>query len=1056
MMQLNVRTAYSPLQSMIRLSPYLDELKRRGASTAAICETTLTGVPAFVSECQKRDLLPVVGYEQDMKEVDEFNILWYAKTGRGLQVLYRLASGQEAEECSELIAILEPKRQATEDETRLRRQVVNWMGYAKNATVYLGVKMARSTVERDSRERYRVVAQELGLETIPIDPVRYLRRDDADAYQALRAIDEGTPFQEQKVNRQAHLKSDEELREHFIEHEQRLLKQWAQTQETLTLPKQSRPLPRVADDSMGKLRELAHDGLLAHGLVDETAKARLRYELDVIETTGFADYFLIVEDLVRHAKAVGIRVGPGRGSAAGSLVSYTLGITTVNPLKYGLLFERFLNPERITMPDIDIDIEDERREELLDYLVDRYGRSHVGQIGTLSTLGAKASLRDVARVLEFSKDETDAAAKQIAKETTLQGIEQKQTIYRWFSGSEKRRQLLHLAQAIEGLPRQRSIHAAGVVIGSEDLIETTPLDTGSSERFVTQYLMKALEQQGLLKIDLLGLRNLTRLRQMEQLIRRERPDFSMEELPEEDSATLRLFARGDTDYIFQFESNGMKQTLREVKPTRFEDLVATMSLFRPGPMKFIDLYAKRKAGQPYQTVHPILAEVLETTYGVIVYQEQIMEITRRVAGFTLAQADLLRRAISKKNSASVESEKVRFLEGAVQNGLAQTTAETLYDQIERFAGYGFNRSHAVAYTKISYALGYMKAHYPQVFSLVSIDQPERLVRAMRDKRLPALPPDIWISDYRSTLEGKGIRLGIQVLRGISERDFKALKEAAKSSQTITTLLTTVGWGKKERAKIELLLYGGAFDRATHGDRGLAEQEVLDYFTMASNTLLPDELASLGKRATTKAVTRTATDWARLEREALGFWLTYSPLMTAMTPQVETTHFHDVSSEMEESVYLVCYIEQLREFKTKRAQSMGVMQAVDGYSNEEVVIFPKQYDMYKRSLYVGNVLLIEVKVQDRAGERQFVLERLRPLGQDVLFIKLPSKNELAPLERVLEIAPGDIPVVVRYADTNETKTLPGLYAIRHEEELFAQLRIQFGEANIILKNVPRSN
>ncbi|WP_026832334.1 DNA polymerase III subunit alpha [Exiguobacterium undae] len=1054
MIQLNVRTAYSPLQSTIRMDRYLDELKQRGAHAAAICETTLTGVPAFIAGCEQRDLLPIIGLEQDQEE-DELTILWYAKTSEGLKALYRLSSQMPVEDHSDLIAILAPKRQVPDDEARLRRLVSQWISLAQNSTVYLGVKAARSTVERESREHYRQAAYALGIETIPIDPVRYLRRDEAEAYQAVRAIDEGTTFQEQKINRTAYLKSNEELQEHFKERERMLVERWATTQETLVLPFQSRPLPRVTENSDQALKKLAHDGLLAHGLVDAVATDRLQYELNVIEKTGFADYFLIVEDLVRQAKANGIQVGPGRGSAAGSLVSYALGITTVDPIKYGLLFERFLNPERISMPDIDIDIEDERREEVLDYLVERYGRAHVGQIGTLSTLGAKAALRDVARVLEFSKDETDAAAKQLGKATTLQGLEQKATIYRWFSGSEKRRQLLQLAQAIEGLPRQRSIHAAGVVIGSDDLIETTPVDRNASDRFVTQYLMKALEQQGLLKIDLLGLRNLTRLRQMEHLIQHTHPGFSVEQIPEDDAVTLRLFSKGETDQIFQFESAGMKQTLREVKPTRFEDLVATMSLFRPGPMKFIDLYAKRKAGQPYQTVHPILAEILQSTYGVIVYQEQIMEITRRVAGFTLAQADLLRRAISKKSSQSVESEKKRFIDGALGNGFEASVAETLYDQIERFAGYGFNRSHAVAYTKISYALGYMKAHHPQIFSLISIDQPERLVRVMREKRLPALPPDVWMSDYRSTLEGKGIRLGLQTLRGITEKDFHSLREAAKTSQTITQLLSAVGWGKKERTKIELLLYSGALDRATHGDRALAEQEVLDYFTMASNTLLPDELASLGRRKTVAKTSRTATDWARLERESLGFWLTYSPLMTAMKPQVETTHFQAISAEAEQTHYLVCYIDQLREFKTKRAQTMAVIHAVDGYTTEEVVVFPKQYELFSRSLYVGNVLLIEVKAQEREGNRQFVLERLRPLGQDVLFIKLPSKNELAVLERILETAPGDIPVVVRYADTNETKPLPGIYAIQHNEELLAQLRIRFGETNIVLKNVPRS-
>jgi DNA polymerase-3 subunit alpha len=435
-------------------------------------------------------------------------------------------------------------------------------------------------------------------------------------------------------------------------------------------------------------RTHAEEGLLAHGHESKEAEERLAYELSIIEQTGFADYFLIVEELIRRAKAKGIHVGPARGSAAGSLVSYALGITTVDPLKYGLLFVRFLNPERISMPDIDIDIEDERREEVLEDLVMRYGKGHVAQIGTFSTLGAKAALRDVGRALEFSNDVRDAAVKQLGNSTTLQGIEQNKQTYPWFSGSEKRRQLLQLAQAVEGLPRQRSVHAAGVVIGSENLVETTPLETGPNERYMTRFLMQALERQGLLKIiDLLGLRNLSRLRRMEELIRREHPSFTLSQIPEEDHVTFQVFARAETDDIFQFESPGMKETLREVKPNRFEDLVAPMSLYRPGPMKFIDLYAKRRAGQPYQMVHPVLEEVLASTCGIIVYHEQVMEITRRVAGFTLAQADILRRAISKKSTDSLEQERLHFLEGARTNGFDDTVAHSLYEQIERFAGY---------------------------------------------------------------------------------------------------------------------------------------------------------------------------------------------------------------------------------------------------------------------------------------------------------------------------------------------------------------------------------
>jgi len=1049
MVQLNVRSAFSHLESTIRLPEYLDELKARGASMAALCETTLTGLPAFVSLCEERDLKPVIGIESVVELEDPLRVLWFAKSTKGLGTLYRIASKETYTADEQLYAIVIPTKQATETE-RLRREIVQWVGALGKAEVLIGVRAARSTVDRDSRDRYRQVAGEFGIETIPIDPVRFLRRGEHEAYQALRAISESLPFEDVKIEKDAYLKTVAELRDQFTEQELKTASRIAQGIH-FELSVQSSPLPQVAPDSNDALRNNASAGLLARGLDSPEASERLEYELGVIGKTGFADYFLIVEDLVRHAKEEGIRVGPGRGSAAGSLVSYALGITEVDPLRYGLLFERFLNPERISLPDIDIDIEDERREEVLDYLVERYGATHVAQIGTLSTLGAKAALRDVARALSFSKDETDAAAKQLKQLTTLSDIESSKEIYRWFSGSEKRRHLLHLAQAIEGLPRQRSVHAAGVVIGSRPLLETTPLDVGNNGRRVTQYLMGALERLGLLKIDLLGLRNLTRLSQMERLIRHVHPDFDVALIPEDDKSTYRLFARGDTDHIFQFESSGMKQTLRDVKPSEFEDLVATMSLFRPGPMKFIDVYAKRKAGLPYQIPHPAIEQILRPTYGVIIYQEQVMEITRKVAGFSLAEADLFRRAISKKNSETLDREREHFISGALANGYPKGDADTLYEQIERFAGYGFNRSHAVAYTKISYALAYIKAHFPQIFILVSTEQPAELVRSLREKRIPVHPPDAWLSSYAASLEGRGVRLGLKTLKGISERDATAIKEAAKEHATIPGLLETLGWGKKERAKIELLLYGGAFDRATHGDRALAEQEVLDYFTVSSSTLLPDELASLGKRPSIVRERREDADWARLERDALGFWLTYSPLSTAKDPGVETKRWHEAEQE---AFYLVCYLEEIRKFKTKRGQTMGVPSAATGYSTEEVVVFPQQFAAYGRSLYEGNVLLIEVKPQEREGRRQFVLERLKPLGRDVLFVKLPSRNELALLEQMLEMVPGDVPVVVHYADIAETKSLPEIYAVRPDADLIGRLKAEHGERNVVLKNVKR--
>ena len=704
---------------------------------------------------------------------------------------------------------------------------------------------------------------------------------------------------------------------------------------------------------------------------------RLREELLVICSMGFAGYFLIVWDIIRFARSRGIPVGPGRGSAAGSLVAYALRITDLDPLVYTLLFERFLNPERVSLPDIDMDFCMDRRGEVLNYVVEKYGSDHVAQIITFGTLGAKAAIRDVGRVLEMPYADADKVAKLVPNQLNItleQALDTEPRLRELVETDPKVRELMTIAQSLEGLARHASTHAAGVVISEGLLTDHVPLYKGANDEIVTQYSMGDVEKIGLVKFDFLGLKTLTMIRRAETLINDGRPDqpaLHVDRLPFDDAKTFALLSSGKTTGIFQLESSGMRDLLTGFKPDRFEDIIAIIALYRPGPMDLIPDFIKRKQGKiPIAYELPELEPILKDTYGVIVYQEQVMAIANRVAGFSLGQADILRRAMGKKKPEEMEKLRVKFLEGARQKKIADKKAEKLYELIQKFAGYGFNKSHAAAYAVVCYQTGYLKAHYPTEFmaALMTSDMgnQDKIVgyfTECRDLGIKVLGPDVNESQKNFAVVDAAIRFGLAAIKNVGEGAVDSVLAIRADSGRFTSFFNfcqRVDLHKVNKRMLEGLIKAGAFDSlgAKRSQlMAMLDQAVEDGAAaqrereMGQTNIFGEALNGGSPHAHVEPVLPNLPEWdqaqrLKYERELTGFYITAHPLAryeaTIHALATATTAGITELSDGKE-VRLCGIIATVKSMLTKKGDRMAYVTLEDLQGTVEVIVFP---DLFK--------------------------------------------------------------------------------------------------------------
>ncbi|MDA8215257.1 MAG: DNA polymerase III subunit alpha [Nitrospiraceae bacterium] len=844
--------------------------------------------------------------------------------------------------------------------------------------------------QEDVNKKLIELSQELHIPLVATNDCHYLRKDDAKAHDILLCIQTGKTVKDEKRMRMStnefYFKSPDEMLQAFHEMPEailntRMIAERCNLDFVLgksLLPKYDMP-NGISPDSY--LEELAFDGLKTkfRGNPSQSYIDRLKMELRMIRKMGYSSYFLIVWDFISYARKNGIPVGPGRGSAAGSLVAYCLDITEIDPIKYNLLFERFLNPERISMPDIDVDFCKDRRPEVINYVSEKYGSDHVAQIITFGTMAAKAAIRDVGRVMDIPYAEVDKIAKlvpghNISIDEALKIEPQMKELY---DSNPTVKELLDIAKRLEGLSRHASTHAAGVVISPEPLTDFMPLYKNPSEETITtQFDMGSVESVGLLKFDFLGLKTLTVLEKTVDYIKQQGKEIILSEIPLEDKETYKLLSSGEATGIFQLESAGMRDILVKMRPNRFEDLIALVALYRPGPIGsgMIDDFIKRKKGETEVEYElPQLKEILDETYGVILYQEQVMRIANKIATFSMGQADLLRRAMGKKKPEEMEKQKEVFISGAIANGIPEKKAARLFELMAFFAEYGFNKSHSAAYAYLAYQTAYLKAHYPVEFMTANLsadmgdtDKIVKLINECRNMSIEILPPDINESEREFKIVGSSVRFGLEAVKGVGSSAIEIILQERQNApfESFDEFLSRVDNKRVNKKVMESLIKAGAFDSLYSDNRFTARAKAMDALTSSSkaNSFGP------GLFGDNETVADTVQPWDEAallsyEKEALGFYISGHPLtryrrtLSAMDViQLSAVEDKDERSD-------ICVAGVISEMKI-RAKEKGVtayLTLEDETGSCEMLVFP---DLYKKSsdlLKKGNLLMIKGQV-----------------------------------------------------------------------------------------------
>lgn len=1009
-----LRTSADLLQSTIRLEQCVQFLQQQKAEACAIVNSTLYGLMPFWRSMQQANVHAVVGLRVDVAVEDTvIPVVLYAKTNDGYRAIVKISSAISTRADHVLpLKWLQAYQHGTiamipYAEGFIEQQTVEAFQQAYTQQLYIGISRPNG-VRHITEERTVALAEALSIPIIATQENRYVQREQSFAYTVAQAIQTGIKLVDEELHAQP---------EHFMPTAQqwhdafRDVTHWLEAASAMllschvTMPEKALMLPQypladgvTADEA---LRKLAYDGL-AKRLPEATDvySERLNYELGVIAQMNYSDYFLIVADFMRYAREHNILTGPGRGSSASSLVAYTTFITDVDPLQYGLVFERFLNPERVTMPDIDIDFVDTKRNDVIQYVAKKYGAQHVAQIITFGTLSAKAVARDVARMFNFPPDMLDAISKAIPNKngvTLDEAYAQSPALQQLVHMSPRHEQWFAVAKELEGLPRNASTHAAGVVLSPKPLVDVIPVEQGHDGVYLTQWPMQEVEAVGLLKIDFLGLRNLTILETIRRSIYYSHGRMlDFEKIPLHNEATFALLQRGDTSGIFQLESAGMKEALRQICPTHFLDVVAVNALYRPGPMDFIPSYARRKHGEeavvmPHEALRPILQE----TYGVIIYQEQILKIAAVMAGFTYGEADLLRRAISKKNETVLKEQRGKFVSGAIAKGFDEETARDVYALIERFADYGFPKSHAVAYSYISYYLAYLKANFPANFYAAlctsSIGNQERLhqyIQEAKERGIVVLPPSLHKSQRIFTVENGAIRYGLSAIKGVPQPFLAQLMTVRKQKGTPFTsmyeLAIYLSAKHFTQKHIEPLIKAGAFDDFGH-DRATLLATLSGAMQHASlyrpddATPMSESVASMRLKYT-KVPPLSMKDVLQYEKEALGFYVSAHPV-----EQLAPEHLHGRTTALQlmhiedgAFVKVVGAIEDVRLLRTKKGEQMAFVTVEDETGTISCTIFPQLFAHVSQTLTSGQLVVAEGQIEVRFGKRQLKTKALHHL------------------------------------------------------------------------------
>lgn len=1154
---LHVHTEYSLLDGAGRVARLVERAKELGMSSIAITDHgVMYGVVEFYKQAKKNGIKPIIGCEvyvaaRGMKDRDpkldsnQYHLVLLAKNEEGYRNLIKLVSlgftdGFYYKPRVDLAVLRQYSGGLIALSACLAGKVATELANgnyetAKNAALeyreifgegnfYLELQDHGIQEQQLVNQELVRLSKETGIPLVATNDVHYVNREDSKSQDILLCIQTGKSVEDEGrlkfQGNEFYLKSPDEMYELF-KYAPESIGITAEIADKCNLDfefgKVHLPAFEVPEgfDSNSYLKHLCYEGLgRKYEVITDELRERAQYELSVITQMGYADYYLIVWDYVKFAKDHGIMVGPGRGSGTGSLVAYCLGITNIDPIKYNLIFERFLNPERISMPDFDVDFCYARRQEVIDYVIGKYGKDRVAQIITFGTMAARAAIRDVGRALNISYAQVDLIAKKIPFElgmTIDRALEINPELRKLYEEDESTRYLIDMSRSVEGMPRHSSTHAAGVVISKKAVTEYVPLQM-NEDVITTQFTMGTLEELGLLKMDFLGLRTLTVIRDTLELIKSggmEPPD--MEKLDYDDPEVYRMISQGETYGVFQLESTGMTSFMKELKPNCFEDIIAGISLYRPGPMDQIPRYVKNKHNPAeVKYMHPALEPILNVTYGCIIYQEQVMQIVRDLGGYSMGRSDLVRRAMSKKKADVMAKERENFIKGivdeegkvlvpgCVRNGIPADIAANIFDDVAKFAGYGFNKSHAAAYAIVAYQTAWLKRYYPVEFTAALItsimDSSKKVAEYILDCKnmgIEVLPPDINESDINFTVKENKIRFGLAAVKNVGVSAIAAIiraRDAKGSFKSLYDFLEKIDIGAVNKRTVESLIKCGAFDST-----GVCRSKMIAVYEKFMDSIQDQKKNNIDGQlsffdeieecAPAKDMYPDMEEYPKkvllaMEKEMLGLYISGHPLMEykaeleacTSVSTADLTVAKDEEGNIEApasafdgmNVIIGGIITSVKQKSTKSNNLMAFVELEDLYGSIEVIVFPKVYDNYSKLLQTDGIVLVEGRVSHREDEDPKILcEKVRPLGKSMgskLYVKINTGNNPAVLEEVKKVLrnyKGSQPVYVvndsgRENEKNQVMVADKNFWVNINERLINELAEVVGEKCVAVK------
>ena len=1155
---LHVHTEYSLLDGACRIGRALDRAKELGQTSLAITDHgNLYGAIEFYEAAKERGVKPILGCEVYVAKRGRWNkdhgldsenrhLVLLCENNTGYQNLIKLVSlgwtqgfynrprvdfellEQYHEGLIALSACLAgeiPRALTRGDYPEAKEAALRYLRIFGEGNFFLELQDHGLKEQREINPRLIGLSRETGIPLVATNDCHYVTREDRETHRVLLCIQTGKTLEDQDglgfATDEFYLKSEEEMRALFPEAPEAVenaAKIAERCQVEIEFGKTKLPAFATPDgsDNLEFFRRLCLEGLRRRygEAPDQAVAQRLEREMGVIHQMGYVNYFLIVWDFVRYARSAGIPVGPGRGSGVGSLAAYCLGITNVDPIRFGLIFERFLNPERVSMPDFDVDFSDEKRDRMIDYVLEKYGEDHVSQIVTFGTMAAKAALRDVGRVLAVPYAKVDQIAKQVPQELNItldRALRESPELRRLYQGDDQARRMVDLARAIEGMPRHASTHAAGVVITDKPVMEYVPL-AKNDDATVIQFTGPTVERLGLLKMDFLGLRNLSVIEHAQELIRQREPGFDLEAAPDDDPETYQMLAAADSVGVFQLESAGMKRLLVQAAPKSMEDITAVIALYRPGPMQFIPTYVENRrdpARVTYLTER--LRPILGVTYGCIIYQEQVMEIFRELAGYSMGRADLVRRAMSKKKKKELDREREIFLrglrredgtwevDGCLRRGVPQAVAEELFAEIQDFAQYAFNKSHAAAYAVVAYQTAYLKRHYPKEYLAALLSsvlgwtgKVAEYMEECKRLRIAVLPPHVNQSGAGFSVSGDGIRFGLQAVknlgRGMIQR-MVAEREARGPFQSFQDFCRRAAGQEMNRRAVESLVKCGALDGLGSNRREmlLSLDPLMDALEEDKRKNLEGQLGFFddpvqagGEARMIRAEEFAPADLLAMEKEVTGMYLTGHPLGAysawySSGAAAKIGEIRDSAGEEAGGLYrdgqrvtLLAMVTEIRWKNTKAGARMAFVTLEDLYGSLTALVFPRVAEESARLLQEGAVVEARGKIS-LTGDKdpEFLCEALRPASQGPgpvpavraagssrpgLYLKLAAQGgpvyEKA-LRYLAVFDEGDRDVYLFFQDAGKLVKAPGRYRVSVNPPLLRALEDLLGPGNVAL-------